>query len=63
VAFRESSNTSTDPDGLYGILPSTWAGLGYSGTAGQASVATQNGAFQKLYARDGTSPWSPYDGC
>lgn len=63
VAWRESSNTPTDPDGLYGILPSTWASLGYSGTAGQASVATQNQAFQKLYARDGTSPWAPYDGC
>jgi LysM repeat protein len=63
VAWRESSNTPTDPDGLYGILPSTWQSLGYSGTAGQASVATQNQAFQKLYAQDGTSPWAPYDGC
>ncbi len=63
VAWRESSNTPTDPDGLYGILPSTWASLGYSGTAGEASVATQNQAFQKLYAEDGTSPWAPYDGC
>jgi LysM repeat protein len=63
VAFRESSNVPTRPDGLYGILPGTWASLGYSGTAGQSSVATQNAAFQKLYARDGTSPWSPYDGC
>jgi murein DD-endopeptidase MepM/ murein hydrolase activator NlpD len=63
VAWRESSNTPTDPDGLYGILPSTWASLGYSGTAGQASVAQQNEAFQRLYAQDGTQPWSPYDGC
>jgi hypothetical protein len=63
VAWRESSNTPTDPDGLYGILPSTWASLGYSGTAGQASVAQQNVAFQRLYAQDGTSPWAPYDGC
>ncbi len=63
VAWRESSNTPTDPDGLYGILPSTWQSLGYSGTAGQASVATQNQAFQKLYAQDGTAPWAPYDGC
>lgn len=63
VAWRESSNTPTDPDGLYGILPSTWASLGYSGTAGQASVATQNQAFQKLYAEYGTAPWAPYDGC
>jgi LysM repeat protein len=63
VAWRESSNTPTDPDGLYGILPSTWASLGYSGTAGEASVAQQNEAFQRLYAEDGTQPWAPYDGC
>ena len=63
VAWRESSNTPTDPDGLYGILPSTWQSLGYSGTAGQASVAQQDQAFQRLYAQDGTSPWAEYDGC
>jgi len=63
VAWRESSDTATDPDGLYGILPSTWASLGYSGSAGQASVAQQNQAFQQLYARDGATPWAPYDGC
>jgi LysM repeat protein len=63
VAWRESSNTPTDPDGLYGILPSTWASLGYSGTAGEASVAQQNAAFNRLYAEDGTQPWAPYDGC
>jgi hypothetical protein len=63
VAWRESSNTPTDPDGLYGILPSTWQSLGYSGTAGQASVAQQDQAFQRLYAQDGTLPWAQYDGC
>jgi murein DD-endopeptidase MepM/ murein hydrolase activator NlpD len=63
VAWRESSDTATDPDGLYGILPSTWASLGYSGTAGEASVAVQNEAFQRLYAADGTQPWAPSDGC
>jgi len=63
VAWRESSDTPTDPDGLYGILPSTWQSLGYSGTAGQASVAQQDQAFQRLYAQDGTSPWAQYDGC
>jgi LysM repeat protein len=63
VAWRESSDTATDPDGLYGILPSTWASLGYSGTAGEASVALQNEAFQRLYAQDGTQPWAPSDGC
>lgn len=64
VAWRESGNNPTaSSSGLYGILPSTWASLGYSGTAGAASVAQQNQAFQKLYAQDGTSPWAPYDGC
>ena len=64
VAWRESGNNPTASSaGLYGILPSTWASLGYSGTAGSASVAQQNQAFQRLYAQDGTSPWAPYDGC
>ncbi|MGI9009541.1 MAG: LysM peptidoglycan-binding domain-containing protein [Streptosporangiaceae bacterium] len=63
VAWRESSDTPTEPDGLFGLLPSTWASLGYSGTAGQASVAVQEQAFNKLYAQDGTAPWAPYDGC
>lgn len=63
VAWRESGDTPTDPAGLFGILPSTWASLGYSGTAGQAPVAVQKQAFNKLYAQYGTSPWAPYDGC
>ncbi len=63
VAWRESSNFPTEPDGLFGILPSTWASLGYSGTVGQASVAQQKAAFNRLYARDGAQPWAPYDGC
>jgi len=64
VAWRESGNNPTaSSSGLYGILPSTWASLGYSGTAGSASVAQQNQAFQQLYAQNGTSPWAPYDGC
>jgi LysM repeat protein len=64
VAWRESGNNPTASSaGLYGILPSTWASLGLSGTAGSASVAQQTQAFQQLYAQDGTSPWGPYDGC
>ena len=64
MAWRESGNNPTaSSSGLYGILPSTWASLGYSGTAGAASVAQQNQAFQQLYAQDGTSPWAAYDGC
>jgi LysM repeat protein len=64
VAWRESGdNPTASSAGLYGILPSTWASLGYSGTAGGASVAQQTQAFQQLYAQDGTAPWAPYDGC
>ncbi len=63
VAWRESGNNATSPDGLYGILPSTWASLGHSGTAGQASVGQQNAAFNQLYAKYGAQPWAPSDGC
>ena len=64
VAWRESGdNPTASSAGLFGILPSTWASLGYSGTAGQASVAMQKAAFNRLYAQYGTSPWAPYDGC
>ena len=64
VALHESGNNPTaSSSGLYGILPSTWSSLGYSGTAGQASVAQQNAAFSKLYAQQGTQPWAAYDGC
>ncbi|MGN6791658.1 MAG: hypothetical protein ACTHJW_04630 [Streptosporangiaceae bacterium] len=64
VAWRESGNNPTASSaGLFGILPSTWASLGYAGTAGTSSVALQKQAFDRLYAMDGTSPWAPYDGC
>jgi hypothetical protein len=63
VAWRESGDTPTDPDGLFGILPSTWAQLGYSGTAGQAPVALQQVAFSRLYSEYGAQPWAPSDGC
>jgi len=64
VAWRESGdNPTASSAGLFGILPSTWASLGYPGTAGQASVAMQKAAFTKLYSIYGTSPWAPYDGC
>lgn len=64
VAWRESGdNPTASSAGLFGILPATWASLGYQGTAGQASVAVQKAAFNRLYAQDGTSPWAPYDGC
>jgi hypothetical protein len=64
VAWRESGdNPRASSAGLFGILPSTWAQLGYSGTAGEASVALQKVAFQRLYAQYGTQPWTPSDGC
>jgi hypothetical protein len=64
VAWHESGdNPTASSAGLFGILPATWAQLGYSGTAGQASVALQKVAFSRLYAQYGTSPWATYDGC
>jgi len=64
VAWRESGdNPTASSAGLFGILPSTWASLGYPGTAGTSSVALQEQAFTRLYSMYGTSPWAPYDGC
>ena len=64
VAWRESGdNPTASSAGLFGILPSTWASLGFQGTAGTSSVALQKEAFNRLYAMYGTSPWAPYDGC
>jgi hypothetical protein len=64
VALRESGDNPTGSSaGLFGILPSTWASVGYSGTAGTLSLAMQKAAFDRLYAQYGTSPWAPYDGC
>jgi hypothetical protein len=64
VAWRESGdNPTASSAGMFGILPSIWAQLGYSGTAEQASVAQQVVAFHQLYLQYGTSPWGPYDGC
>ena len=64
VAWRESGdNPTASSAGLFGILPSVWAQLGYPGTAGQASVALQKVAFDRLYAEYGVQPWAPSDGC
>lgn len=62
VEMRESTDGAGSPD-LYGFLPSTWASLGLPGSPYTASPAAQSAAFDMLYARDGTSPWGPYDGC
>lgn len=73
VISRESGgnprayNPSSGASGLYGMLLSTWLSLpasaGYSGGAYTAPVSVQNEAFFELYAKDGTAPWAPYDGC
>jgi len=69
VIQRESSgnpravNPSSGAGNLYGFLPSTWHGLGFSGLPENAPVAEQNYAFAKEYAQSGTSAWAPYDGC
>lgn len=49
--------------GAYQFMPSTWRGLGYSGVAQNASPATQDAAFDKLYAQQGTSPWVSSKAC
>jgi LysM repeat protein len=56
-------NASSGAGGLYGFLPSTWQGLGFSGAPQNASVAQQNAAFAKEYAQSGSAAWSAYDGC
>lgn len=71
VISRESGgdptayNSSSGASGLYGMLLSTWdsLGVGYPGGASTAPVSVQNRAFEILYARSGTAPWAPYDGC
>jgi|HubBroStandDraft_5_1064220.scaffolds.fasta_scaffold00014_35 LysM repeat protein len=57
-------NPST-ASGLFGFLLSTWdsLGLGYPGGAYTAPISVQEEGFDIEYARDGTSPWAPYDGC
>jgi resuscitation-promoting factor RpfC len=55
-------NASSGAGGLYQFLPSTWASLGYSGLPQDASPATQQQAFDRLYAQAGSAPWSS-DGC
>lgn len=56
VAERESSDGAGSSD-IYGIIPAS--GVDVEGD----SLAAQKAAFAKMYAEDGTSPWSPYDGC
>lgn len=63
VAWRESTDGELSSD-IYGILPYIWTNtIGFAGSPYDASLATQDAAFWKLYNMDGTSPWAPYDGC
>jgi peptidoglycan hydrolase CwlO-like protein len=62
VAFRESTD-GTLSSNIYGFLQGTWSSLGLPGSPYTAPASEQNQAFQALYARDGTAPWAPYDGC
>jgi hypothetical protein len=62
VAWRESGN-GRGSSNVYQFLPSTWSAIGMPGSPYTASRATQDAAFQKLYAMAGTRPWAPYDGC
>jgi hypothetical protein len=57
VAFRESTDGQGSSN-VYGII----AASGISGV-GSMSVPEQKLAFSRLYAADGTAPWSSYDGC
>lgn len=50
-------NTGNGFYGAYQFDRSTWNGLGYSGTANQASPATQDAAAARLQAQRGWSPW------
>lgn len=69
VIARESGgnpravNPRSGAGGLYQFLPSTWRSLGYGGLPEYASVATQNAAFARAYARWGAVLWRPYDHC
>lgn len=63
VAWRESTDGELSSD-VYGILPYIWTDvIGFSGSPYDASLATQDAAFWKLYDMDGTAPWRPYDHC
>lgn len=50
-------NTGNGFYGAYQFDRGTWNGLGYPGTANQASPATQDEAARRLQAARGWSPW------
>jgi peptidoglycan hydrolase CwlO-like protein len=56
--LESGDNYGSAGGGAYQFLDSTWHALGYSGTASDASPATQDEAAQKLQAESGWSPWT-----
>lgn len=64
VAFRESRddptavNSSSGAGGLFQFMPSTWSNLGEPGLPEDAPASVQIAAAEKLYAEEGSSPWS-----
>jgi hypothetical protein len=69
VISRESGGNSqvmnsTGHYGLYQFSASTWATAGGNPSDfGHASAAEQNQVFAQAFAKFGSSPWAPYDGC
>lgn len=69
VITRESGGNSqiwnaSGHYGLYQFAAGTWAAAGGNPASfGHASVAEQNQVFATAYAKWGTQPWSPSDGC
>ena len=69
VISRESGGQSQVMNGsghygLYQFSDAAWvASGGNPADFGNASAAEQNHVFASAYAKFGTSPWAPYDGC
>ncbi len=69
VISRESGGNAqvTNGSGHYGLYQFSyplWVASGGSpGSFGNASAATQNQVFASAYAKYGSTPWAPYDGC
>jgi hypothetical protein len=53
IRSTESGGNYTDVSGAYGVLVSTWAAYGFSGTPGQASASTQDAFALRLFAANG----------
>jgi hypothetical protein len=63
IRIRESGNGVGSPN-LYGMLAVTWAALGGTGWAGNASRSEQDYRAWLLWNRQGCSQaWGRWDGC